>query len=92
MSRRTENSTSTAEIFKPNLVSPGIAFGLGPEGKRRAPDRPPARYRRSRHPGQRRYRLSWFGTILPGIGLHSYGFAQTGFLWPAAFAATSLFL
>ena len=34
--------------------------------------------------------FSWFGTNLLGIGLHSYGFTQTGFLWLAGFTAIQL--
>jgi ABC-type transport system involved in cytochrome c biogenesis permease subunit len=34
--------------------------------------------------------FSWFGTNLLGIGLHSYGFTQTGFLWLAGFTALQL--
>ena len=36
--------------------------------------------------------FSWFGTNLLGIGLHSYGFTQTGFLWLAGFTAIQLLL
>jgi ABC-type transport system involved in cytochrome c biogenesis permease subunit len=34
--------------------------------------------------------FSWFGTNLLGIGLHSYGFTQTGFLWLAGFTTIQL--
>ena len=36
--------------------------------------------------------FSWFGTNLLGIGLHSYGFTETGFLWLATFTAVQLLL
>ena len=34
---------------------------------------------------------SWFGTNLLGVGLHSYGFTDSGFLWMAAFISSQLF-
>ena len=34
--------------------------------------------------------FSWFGTNLLGIGLHSYGFTESGFLWLTAFCASQL--
>jgi len=34
---------------------------------------------------------SWFGTNLLGVGLHSYGFTDSGFLWMIGFAASQLF-
>ena len=33
---------------------------------------------------------SWFGTNLLGVGLHSYGFTDSGFLWMCAFALSQL--
>lgn len=33
---------------------------------------------------------SWFGTNLLGVGLHSYGFTDSGFYWLVAFAASQL--
>ncbi len=36
--------------------------------------------------------FSWFGTNLLGIGLHSYGFTETGFLYLAIFTATQLLI
>ncbi|MFP4282742.1 MAG: cytochrome c biogenesis protein [Opitutales bacterium] len=34
---------------------------------------------------------SWFGTNLLGVGLHSYGFTDSGFFWLVVFAASQLF-
>lgn len=34
---------------------------------------------------------SWFGTNLLGVGLHSYGFTESGFKWMAAFIVSQLF-
>ena len=34
---------------------------------------------------------SWFGTNLLGVGLHSYGFTDSGFLWMMAFVSSQLF-
>ncbi|MEN8842456.1 MAG: cytochrome c biogenesis protein CcsA, partial [Lentimonas sp.] len=34
---------------------------------------------------------SWFGTNLLGVGLHSYGFTDSGFLWMMGFAISQLF-
>ncbi|MFP4068973.1 MAG: cytochrome c biogenesis protein [Opitutales bacterium] len=34
---------------------------------------------------------SWFGTNLLGVGLHSYGFTDSGALWLAAFILSQLF-
>ena len=34
--------------------------------------------------------FSWFGTNLLGIGLHSYGLTESGFLWLTAFCASQL--
>ena len=34
---------------------------------------------------------SWFGTNLLGVGLHSYGFTDSGFKWMAAFICSQLF-
>ena len=36
--------------------------------------------------------FSWFGTNLLGIGLHSYGFTERGFLWLCAFMISQLVL
>lgn len=33
---------------------------------------------------------SWFGTNLLGVGLHSYGFTESGFLWLSLYAASQL--
>jgi len=33
---------------------------------------------------------SWFGTNLLGVGLHSYGFTESGFFWLSAYAASQL--
>ena len=33
---------------------------------------------------------SWFGTNLLGVGLHSYGFTDSGFLWMCAFVLSQL--
>ena len=33
---------------------------------------------------------SWFGTNLLGVGLHSYGFTDSGFMWMVAFIASQL--
>ena len=33
---------------------------------------------------------SWFGTNLLGVGLHSYGFTDSGFLWLVGFAVSQL--
>ena len=33
---------------------------------------------------------SWFGTNLLGVGLHSYGFTESGFFWLCAFAVSQL--
>ena len=33
---------------------------------------------------------SWFGTNLLGVGLHSYGFTDSGFLWMLAFVLSQL--
>ena len=33
---------------------------------------------------------SWFGTNLLGVGLHSYGFTESGFFWLTAYAASQL--
>ena len=33
---------------------------------------------------------SWFGTNLLGVGLHSYGFTDSGFLWLMAFCLSQL--
>ena len=33
---------------------------------------------------------SWFGTNLLGVGLHSYGFTESGFQWLCIFAASQL--
>ncbi|WP_269526085.1 cytochrome c biogenesis protein [Coraliomargarita parva] len=35
---------------------------------------------------------SWFGTNLLGVGLHSYGFTDSGFLWMMAFVASQVAL
>jgi cytochrome c-type biogenesis protein CcsB len=35
---------------------------------------------------------SWFGTNMLGIGLHSYGFMDSGFKWLMAFIGSQLFL
>lgn len=35
---------------------------------------------------------SWFGTNLLGVGLHSYGFTESGFFWLSAFAISQLLL
>lgn len=35
---------------------------------------------------------SWFGTNLLGVGLHSYGFSDSGFMWLAVFCFTQLAL
>jgi len=34
---------------------------------------------------------SWFGTNLLGVGLHSYGFTDSGFMWMMAFISSQLF-
>lgn len=34
--------------------------------------------------------FSWFGVNMLGVGLHSYGFMESGFRWLLAFAATQL--
>lgn len=34
---------------------------------------------------------SWFGTNLLGVGLHSYGFTDSGFLWMMGFVLSQLF-
>ena len=34
---------------------------------------------------------SWFGTNLLGVGLHSYGFTDSGFIWMMGFAISQLF-
>ncbi len=34
---------------------------------------------------------SWFGTNLLGVGLHSYGFTDSGFFWMMAFIASQVF-
>ncbi|PIR18077.1 MAG: hypothetical protein COV48_07930 [Elusimicrobia bacterium CG11_big_fil_rev_8_21_14_0_20_64_6] len=36
--------------------------------------------------------LSWFGVNMLGIGLHSYGFMDSAFLWLSAFCALQLAL
>ncbi len=36
--------------------------------------------------------LSWFGVNMLGIGLHSYGFMDSAFLWLSAFCASQLVL
>ncbi|MGJ8652371.1 MAG: cytochrome c biogenesis protein [Opitutaceae bacterium] len=33
---------------------------------------------------------SWFGTNLLGVGLHSYGFTDSGFIWMVAFVVSQL--
>jgi len=33
---------------------------------------------------------SWFGTNLLGVGLHSYGFTESGFLWLGAYVVSQL--
>jgi len=35
---------------------------------------------------------SWFGTNMLGIGLHSYGFTDSGFVWLIAFVASQLLI
>ncbi|MEI7603377.1 MAG: cytochrome c biogenesis protein CcsA, partial [Opitutae bacterium] len=35
---------------------------------------------------------SWFGTNLLGVGLHSYGFTESGFFWLSAFAISQLII
>ena len=35
---------------------------------------------------------SWFGTNMLGIGLHSYGFTDSGFLWLVAFVSSQLLI
>ena len=35
---------------------------------------------------------SWFGTNLLGVGLHSYGFTESGFFWLVAFVASQLLI
>ena len=35
---------------------------------------------------------SWFGTNLLGVGLHSYGFTDSGFFWMLLFALSQLFV
>jgi ABC-type transport system involved in cytochrome c biogenesis permease subunit len=35
---------------------------------------------------------SWFGTNMLGIGLHSYGFTDSGFFWLISFIASQLFI
>ena len=35
---------------------------------------------------------SWFGTNLLGVGLHSYGFTESGFFWLSLFAVSQLLL
>jgi ABC-type transport system involved in cytochrome c biogenesis permease subunit len=35
---------------------------------------------------------SWFGTNLLGVGLHSYGFTESGFFWLCAFAVSQLII
>ena len=35
---------------------------------------------------------SWFGTNLLGVGLHSYGFTDSGFFWMLLFALSQLFM
>jgi hypothetical protein len=35
---------------------------------------------------------SWFGTNLLGVGLHSYGFTESGFFWLMIFWASQLAL
>ena len=35
---------------------------------------------------------SWFGTNLLGVGLHSYGFTESGFFWLCAFAISQLII
>ena len=34
---------------------------------------------------------SWFGTNLLGVGLHSYGFTDSGFMWMMGFILSQLF-
>jgi hypothetical protein len=35
---------------------------------------------------------SWFGTNLLGVGLHSYGFTDSGFYWMMLFIASQVFV
>jgi ABC-type transport system involved in cytochrome c biogenesis permease subunit len=35
---------------------------------------------------------SWFGTNLLGVGLHSYGFTESGFFWLSLYAASQVFV
>ena len=35
---------------------------------------------------------SWFGTNLLGVGLHSYGFTDSGFYWMLLFIASQVFV
>jgi ABC-type transport system involved in cytochrome c biogenesis permease subunit len=35
---------------------------------------------------------SWFGTNLLGVGLHSYGFTESGFFWLCAFAISQILI
>ena len=35
---------------------------------------------------------SWFGTNMLGIGLHSYGFTDSGFIWLVAFVSSQLLI
>jgi hypothetical protein len=36
--------------------------------------------------------FSWFGVNLLGIGLHSYGFMEKGFVWLSAFVFSQLLI
>ena len=35
---------------------------------------------------------SWFGTNLLGVGLHSYGFTESGFFWLCVFGVSQVLL